>query len=276
MAQPSTCASCAEPLLLQIDLESDSEYGSLPTTPFSIQQNKQRQQSASTSNNEPVLDDVELTACGCHFHWECFLESYSSTQCPNCAKPISTKSQQGVGEEQILCTVRNEGGVQREFDILPSVTEEAYLRSHPEEMVGRAFLEFCREGDGDAVVCLVRDEMVASTAGLEGGEREEVVDVLRYVGQFEGADGSGLHVAIRNGQEGVAWLLLGLASGLEWERFPAGVLQEMKGFGLEKSDRVQGVDVRTLKDSEGRTAEELAGQVGGLWGKWLKDGRLRA
>lgn len=173
-----------------------------------------------------------------------------------------------TGEQQVLCIVRNEGGVQTNFDILPAATEEAYLRAYPEERRGHAFLDFCREGDIDAIIHLIRDE--------EDDERDEgeIDDILRYSGTFEGAEGSGLHVAIRYKQEEVAWLLLALGSSLNWSRFPPAVLQAMESFGLSQEDRKPGTDIRSLQDGQQRSPAKLAEDIGTPWNEWIKDGRL--
>ena len=199
------------------------------------------------------------------------MEAYNITQCPSCDKNISSLASNG--QQQVLCTVRNEGGIQEHFDILPSATEEAYLRAYPEERKAHAFLEFCREGDVDAIVHMIKDEDDSEDA--EAGEgSEEGTDVLRYQGTFDGIEGSGLHVAIRYAREDVAWLLLALASTLDWSKFPPVVIQAMEDFDLSPKDRTPGTDIRTLKDSEGRTASALAQQLGGEWRSWVQAGRL--
>lgn len=199
---------------------------------------------------------------------ECFLEAYTVTECPECSKPLSSLN--AKGEQQVLCTVRNEGGVQENFDILPSATDEAYLRAYPEERRGHAYLDFCRMGDIDALAHLIQD---GSTEEDSDGS-EQSLDVLRYTGSFEGIEGSGLHVAIRNNQQEVAWLLLVLGSSLDWSEFPPMVLQTMKSMGLSKDDRSAQPDIRTLKDSEGRTAAVIAKEQEGTWSEWTKSGRL--
>ena len=165
--------------------------------------------------------------------------------------------------------MRNEGGVQEKFDILPSAIEEAYLRTYPEERRAHAYLEFCREGDVDALMHLIKDEELNKDF-----EADQKIDLLRYMGIFEGIDGSGLHTAIRYGQQEVAWLMLVLGSRLDWSEFPSVVLQAMDGLGLSKDDRNAATDIRSLKDSEGKTAAQLAQDVGGVWVDWTKNGRL--
>lgn len=198
---------------------------------------------------------------------ECFLDGYSITQCPNCAKDISSLS--NSGQQQVLCIVRNEGGEQTGFDILPTATEEAYLRAYPEERRGHAFLEFCREGDIDAILHLIRDD---SEDDFEDAEQEP--DILRYTGSFEGIEGSALHVAIQYQRIEVAWLLLAMASTLDWSKFPPDVLQAMESLGLDRSDRKADPDIRSLQDANGRTPLALAQSIGGVWSAWTVDGRL--
>jgi hypothetical protein len=147
--------------------------------------------------------------------------------------------------------------------------EEAYLRTYPEERLGHAFLEFCREGDIDALVHLIKD------VELNDAEDEnDKVGVLQYQGTFEGIEGSGLHVAIRYNREEVAWLMLVLGSSLDWSEFPPQVLQMMESLNLSKDDRKVGVDLRSLKDSKGRTAAALGQEMGGVWSSWCESGRL--
>lgn len=235
------------------------------------------------STTEKVLDDVELS-CGCHFHWfvlsikphfstiltdldrECFIDGYTITQCQNCSKEISSLSSEG--RQQVLCTVRNEGGEETNFDILPAATEEAYLRTYPEERRGHAYLQFAREGDLDAIVHLIKDDREADA------EEEDNFDIMTYSGGTEELNGSGLHVAIRYGQETVAWLLLALASTLDWSKFPPGTSEFMENLGLSKEDRLEPGDIRSQTDSVGRTPKELAMELGGTWATWINKGLL--
>lgn len=94
-------------------------------------------------------------------------------------------------------------------------------------------------------------------------------EFLTYSGTFEGIEGTGLHVAIRYGREDIAWLLLALASSLDWSQFPAPVLQAMSSLGLSKEDRVSGVEIRNVTDSDGLSPKALAEKVGGPWDAWL-------
>lgn len=190
------------------------------------------------------------------------------TECPNCPNPLSSLNAEG--EQQVLCTVRNEGGIQKDFNILPPATEEAYLKTYPEERKGHAYLEFCRIGDIDALVHLIQD----GTTEEDSEGSQETLDILRYIGSFEGIEGSGLHVAIRNNQQEVAWLLLVLGSSLDWRKLPPVILHAMESIGISKDQRIAEPDIRTLKDNEGRTAAAVAEEIGGVWSDWIRSGWL--
>ena len=159
--------------------------------------------------------------------------------------------------------------------MLPILTEESYLKAYPEERRCRAFLEFCGEGDVEAIVDLLND-------GGDGEEDEEnpdqsagySIDVLRYQDQI-GSMGSGLHVAIQNQRVEVVWLLLLLASTLELDRFPAAILQAAQSLGIQREDQSAKVDIRSLKDFQGMTAEQRAASMAGNWTEWLQSGRLK-
>lgn len=199
---------------------------------------------------------------------ECLLDAYEITQCPNCSKNIL--SYKSSGGEQILCNVNNEGGLQEGFDILPVLKEESYLKAFPEERKARAFLEFCAEGDVGAILDLVKsgDNEDSSKDG-EGEGATKSIDVLRYQDPLRSLD-SCLHVAIRNGQEDVAWLLLLLASSLEPHRFPSDVTQAAETLGAVRESQTGKVDIRVLENEEHLTAEGLARRLRGRWEGWVE------
>ena len=278
----ATCVACQKPLTLYIEPEEEDEDETM---------------GASTSANDGsyVDDDVQLQ-CGCHFHWsvhlvllnwrmqspvlkigshrQCLLDSYSISECPNCGRNLMTNTPSG--EQQLLCNLKNEGGLQERLDILPILTEESYLKAYPDERRCRAFLEFCGEGDVEAIVDLLND-------GDDDGEEDEestgqgaghCVDVLRYQDQI-GSMGSGLHVAVQNQRVEAVWLLLLLASSLQIDQFPAAVLQAAQNIGVQRGDQSGKVDIRSLKDIQGMTAEQRAAGIGGVWTEWLQSSRLK-
>jgi len=98
-------------------------------------------------------------------------------------------------------------------------------------------------------------------------------EILRYqdvIGDLQ----SGLHAAVTGGSREVAWLLLLLASNLPELEFPALVYQEAGHLGVMREDQSGKTDIRSLKDAEGRTAEHLARQSGGVWHGWIGNNRL--
>lgn len=204
---------------------------------------------------------------------QCLLDSYSMSECPNCGRNLITTTPSG--EQQLLCNLKNEGGLQEGLDMLPILTEESYLKAYPEERRCRAFLEFCGEGDVEAIIDLLNDGDDVEEDGEGFGQNPgQSVDVLRYQDQI-GSMGSGLHVAVQNQRMEVTWLLLLLASTLRIDQFPAAVRQAAQTLGIEREDQSNKVDIRSLKDSQGMTAEQRAAGVGEVWTEWLQHGWLK-
>lgn len=265
----TTCAKCSQPLVVEIGPDDDSDVEMGASSP-------------GDKLTETFPDDVHLP-CGCHFHWECLLESYELSKCPNCSQDIVSSSNSGSSsaassaQEQIIVDLNNEGGLQEHIDIFPILKEESYLRAYPEERKCRAFLEFCREGDYRAIAELLR----SSSEGNEDQDDEEAVgpaktadEILRYQDPI-GEMASGLHAAAANGHREVAWLLLLLASNLPELEIPAEVYQEAEVLGVMRADDQQDkVDIRSLKDSSGRSAEDVAREVGVIWNGWTGNHRL--
>jgi hypothetical protein len=188
------------------------------------------------------------------------------TECPSCSKSLVSAS--ATNTEQVLCNLHNEGGLQENLDILPLLTEESYLKAYPEERKHRAFLEFCREGDVDAIVTMLQTPDPDAPA-------TDPTELLRYqdpIGDMQ----SGLHAAVVGQSREVAWLLLLLASEYPLMDFPALVFQEAAAKGVMRPEEGIGgrIDVRSLRDGQGRSAEDLAREVGGVWHGWEGTGRL--
>jgi hypothetical protein len=296
----SVCASCHQPLIIQVDLSDDDDVDMGSSS------------SAAAAQSESVPDDVHLN-CGCHFHWyagptrslkrphiatnpnmkppstqkksadlcgtkrQCLLEAYNIAECPNCSR--SLLSEIPTGGQQILCTLHNEGGVQENLDILPLLTEESYLKAYPEDRRARAFLEFCNQGDVQAIVDMLQDDEDEDDEEDDDEEMEQAagreIDLLRYqdpIGDMQ----SGLHCAVSNGQTDVAWLLLYLASPLDLAEFPPQLLQVAEGMEISRNEEeVQSKpDIRSLRDADGKSAEDIAREKGGVWQDWIGRGRL--
>ena len=205
---------------------------------------------------------------------QCLLDAYQMTQCPNCGRTVSTTVP--TGQEQILCSLKNEGGLQENLDILPILAEESYLRAFPEERKCRAFLQFCASGDVEAITDMLQDE--DEEEGDDGGGEADdpqfpPARLLRYQDGLGSLD-TGLHLAVANDKTEIAWLLLVLASSLETSRFPPEVIAAARGAGISRPDQVGLADIRSLKNSQGMTAGDLAKSKGGVWDQWLTNRTL--
>lgn len=251
------CAKCSKSLEVEIEPDSDSDN-----------------ESTSSPSNPTTFPDDVLLPCTCHFHWECLLDNYTLDTCPACnttiVSTVAGSSSAAAGSQQIIVDLNNEGGLQEGIDILPILREESYLRAYPEERKCRAFLEFCREGDHRAIA-----ELLRSCSAEDGeGEGKSAEEVLRYQDTLDGGD-SGLHAAVANGHREVAWMLLLLASDLPEMEFPALVYQEAAALGVMRPDGgAGGQDIRGLRDSQDRTAEDIAKEVGVIWNGWIGNARL--
>ncbi|KAL6712862.1 hypothetical protein ACLMJK_009574 [Lecanora helva] len=263
----SQCVACEKPLTVFIEHDDDDDED-------------RDMGNSSAGTGYDVDDDVQLQ-CGCHFHWECLLEAYSVNDCPHCGKNAMTMS--SSGKQNLLCNIKNEGGQQQGVNILPMVTEEAYLRAYPEERRCQAFLDFCGQGDIEVLVGVFQvdeedDDKIDEEDGDDDMQRAEHVaglDILRYQNHAAGSLSTGLHIAVRENRFEVAWLLLLLASTLTVSQFPSPVLQAAQGFNLQRDDQSGKIDIRSLKDSDGKTPEQRAIEMGGDWVEWVQSGRLR-
>lgn len=274
------CIVCEQPLVIHIDPDSDNGSVSFGET-------------SDENQSYTVDDDVELEKCGCHFHWcvkhlnaykeelicalnrQCLLDAYNITECPNCGTNLSYIAQSG--HQQVLCNLRNEGGLQERLDILPLLMEESYLKAYPEERRCRAFLDFCEKGDIEAIIALLRDDEIDELQEIEevtrSGNYGNEKGILRYQDPL-GSMRSGLHGAVVNEKVEVVWLLLFLASSLELSHFPAEVLQAAEQFGLSREYQNDQKDIRSLQDSDGLTAGQHALMLGEPWSEWIQSGTL--
>jgi len=158
-------------------------------------------------------------------------------------------------QPHVLARYHNEGGVQENLDILPLISEEAYLDAHPAARPARAFMTMCAEGDVCGIV-----ELLKNIDENEDEESMSAAEILRFQDPLDGMR-TGLHVAIESMQQEAVWLLLWLASGLNTEVFPEEVAQAVEMMGAGR-DAAGGVDIRSLRDEQARTAEDVAGTRG--------------
>ena len=187
-------------------------------------------------------------------------------ECPSCGAHIARMT--STGQEQILCNLNNEGGLQEGLDIMPLLIEASYLKTYPEERRARAFVEFAGEGDVISMVDMLKED-------AEDSDGEGSIDLLRYQDPLGGMS-SALHAAVNSNNVTVAWLLLWLASNLETARFPREIAAHAQEMELTRADATGKLDVRTLKDGDGMTAQKRATITGGIWNEWIKHGWLDA
>lgn len=223
------------------------------------------------SLNRLVISTTELR------YRQCLLDEASavalSLRCPNCeaslatnaAGPSSTNPFYNSAGSAILAHYTNEGGVEPELDILPAITEEAYLDSNPETRPARAFQLMCAEGDVDGIVELLE--------ALDEDQDVDVTSLLRYQDPLSNMR-SGLHLAVEKGQLDIALLLLWLCSTAPSEAFPGAARQMAEGLGLDRLPVGANGDIRALQDGRGFTAADLARQLQGPWGSFLDSGIL--
>ena len=194
-----------------------------------------------------------------------------SLKCPSCqshlptnvAGPSSTNAFfQSASSTPILARYTNEGGVQENLDILPSITEEAYIQNNPEARPARALHVMCSEGDVTGIVELLRD------VHDEVGDIESLVRYQDPLAEMK----SGLHLAVESGHEDVVWLLLWLSSTMPSESFPPPARQAAESMGLGRLNVQRDGDIRALQDGQGRTAEALAQQSQAVWSRLLEAG----
>lgn len=167
----------------------------------------------------------------------------------------------------MITQYHNEGGVQDNLDIFPLIMEEAYLEANPTARPARAFLTMCGEGDIAGIVELLK----AIEEDSDEGDMSPA-ELLRYQDSLDGMK-TGLHIAIEKSQQEALWLLLWLASTLPSSEFPEEVINAAEAMGAGR-DTVTGADIRGLRDTDERTARDLAESMGVAWSGLLQAGVL--
>lgn len=153
------------------------------------------------------------------------------------------------------------------MDILPTITEEAYLESHPEARPARAFQVMCSEGDVEGIAELLAGLDQDPDAGAD------IHSVLVYQDPLSGMK-TGLHLAVEKQQVEVALLLLWLCSGVPTESFPPEARQTAESNGIGRLSVSPEGDIRQLQDSNGLTAGHIARELQGPWAVFVESGLL--
>lgn len=198
--------------------------------------------------------------------------------CPACERSIVSTSPgpsatntilPAQEEPHVIARYHNEGGVQENLDILPLITEEAYLDANPAARPARALMTMCAEGDVSGIMELLQDiDEIEEEGAMSPAE------ILRFQDPLDGMK-TGLHVAIERSQQETVWLLLWLASGLQTHVFPEEVAQAAATMGADR-ETAAGVDIRSLRNEQEQTAEDVARSMGNSWAGLLGAGILRA
>lgn len=198
---------------------------------------------------------------------QCLLDEspqiFPSLTCPSCSTQLSSSE-----SPQVLTRYHNEGGIQDNLDIFPLIREEAYLSANPAARPARAYLTMCAEGDVGGIVELLN----AIEEDSDEGDMSPA-ELLRYQDPLDG-NKTGLHVAVEKNQQEAVWLLLWLASEYPTSAFPEEVSQAAQVMGAGRGT-ARGHDIRTLRDEQGRSAEDVAGSMGNTWAGLLGAGVLK-
>jgi hypothetical protein len=126
----------------------------------------------------------------------------------------------------------------------------------------------CAEGDVGGIVELLN----AIEEDSDEGDMSPA-ELLRYQDPLDG-NKTGLHVAVEKNQQEAVWLLLWLASEYPTSAFPEEVSQAAQVMGAGRGT-ARGHDIRTLRDEQGRSAEDVAGSMGNTWAGLLGAGVLK-
>ncbi|KAL2115462.1 hypothetical protein VTJ04DRAFT_9717 [Mycothermus thermophilus] len=287
----STCQSCHDPLFFTPDPDSDA--GSNPD---------------AAADESPVPDDLHLP-CGCHFHWQCLIDQassiLSSLACPNCSSPLTISSAAGgsssssaaatgaAGNPQILTTYTNEGGVQPDLDIYPTLLEESFMAAHPEARPAKAFHTMTAEGDTQSMLALLAD-LARPDSDDEDEDEDHVCDGSHNHHHHHQAKDplqtalqaqrlltwrdplnnhlTALHLALESQKEEAVWLLLWLGSAVATSEFPPAVVQAAQGNGVPRLlEQIAAAGAgSSSSSSSGKGSEEEVQDV-----RFVRDGKGR-
>jgi hypothetical protein len=157
------------------------------------------------------------------------------------------------------------------LDILPLITEEAYLEANPSARPARAFMHMCSQGDLGGIFDLLQ----TVEEDYEDGEQDSIspADLLRYQDPLDGMK-SALHLVIENSKQEIVWLLLWLASTVPEDKFPEEAIHVAESVNASRQFAASGVDIRSLRNAQGQTAGAVANAMGGTWTALLQSGIL--
>jgi len=227
--------------------------------------------------NQETPDDLWLS-CGCHWHWDCLFDEAEdivlSLKCPVCDTHLATNEpgpsatnpvhhmNQGI---TVLASYTSQHGVQPNIDLLPDLTEESYMKSHPEVVEARALFIMAKNNQ----VVDMMELLAQAPHEAEDSVTLGLNNLLRFQNPLE-ENKSLLHVAIEQGHQDTFYILLFLASQLPDDAFPRSVHVATQQSGMTRPPHRPHPDIRSLRDSNGETAEDYARKQGGNL-EWLAE-----
>lgn len=192
--------------------------------------------------------------------------------CPHCKTPLATPDDGPLLPNTIIpaatglkmmAKYSRDDGAMEELDMLPFLTEEAMIITHPNTARAHALHDYCASGDLPGISkCLMEAELLHGGAA---GKSMSPAELLAWRDPLD-MGRSCLHAAVVNAQRETAWLLLYVASTLPDAYFSPEVLHALADLGVSRWPEFDASqDVRALVDLRGDTPETLALGMGAAW-----------
>ena len=189
-------------------------------------------------------------------HRQCLLDECTTPSiCPSCHTDVTSLSPRG--RTVVIVNIDNEGGRQTEMDILPVLTEENLLRAYPETRRSRVFLDYSRASNAWEIVDMIKEADGSDSEDADGVKQLPVSQMLRYQDPLDKMH-SALHIHIMHKDAQAALWLLFKASPIPLSSIPPEILAEFESVGEVRDPQEGLVDIRSLKDVNGRTAADYA------------------
>ena len=115
------------------------------------------------------------------------------------------------------------------------------------------------------------DEMADGDDGAAKAERMTAPEMLRHQDPFSQME-SGLHTAIANDHQHVAFLILFLASSASLDHLPQELKQFVASIPRPEKDLATHPDVRSLQTFMGKLPKHYALEKGGVWERMANSG----
>lgn len=197
----------------------------------------------------------------------CFLalapSVFDSLSCPHCQKYLATPDPEASAINPVLpaatglsinAKYSSDEGEMEDVDLLPILTEEAFVLAHPEAVSARAVHDYCDTDDLEGLTRL----LVKCEKMYDEGHGLSPPDVLGWQNPLDEMR-SALHVAVEGCQTRTLWFLLYVSSNLPLKFFPPDALKAAEELGVNRRPKVKNErDIRHLRTTLGQTAEDMA------------------